>query len=116
MNDDVISCYIDSKTKLYYNTCRSKLRTWANSVERALVLFQREAYAAANKGEYGVRFHHPLYAKARFADGPALVATSGLHESTVEAFHEFRRILERDGFTLHKPDDSFQKYIWITWM
>jgi hypothetical protein len=91
---------------------RRELFAVAIDVDVALDRFYTLANRAVLTGEYGINFHHPLFAKALF-----LQDSDGIHDDVKIAYREFANHLERNGFKIQNTRVSGETYlIWISWL
>jgi len=78
-------------------------------VDSALERFYTLANRAALTGDYGAKFYHPAFAKAHFVQDLS-------NEDLKNAYSDFARQLERNGFTIENTQRRGEGNLWITWL
>jgi len=77
-------------------------------VDSALERFYTLANQAALTGDYGAKFYHPAFAKAHLVQD--------IHEDLKNAYRDFARQLERNGFKIENTQRKGEDNLWITWL
>ncbi len=80
-------------------------------VDAALERFYTLANQAALTGDYGAKLYHPAFAKAHF-----LQDSNAIHEDLKNAYRDFARQLERNGFKIENTQRKGEENLWITWL
>jgi len=92
---------------------RRELFAVAIDVDAALDRFYTLANRAVLTGEYGINFHHPLFAKAPFLQD----SDWKIHDDLKIAFREFVTHLERNGFKIQNTRVGGETYLLrISWL